>query len=99
MRTSFRILRRITSYNVCYTKLLRFVAPDGYCPESGELRFDMFEGEYTHEGEDCTFEVLVRRFALGDPALTPIAEVVHDLDCKDEKFGRDETVGVSYNFV
>jgi len=74
---------------------IKFVAPDGYCPESGELRFDMFEGEYTHEGEDCTFEVLVRRFALGDPALTPIAEVVHDLDCKDEKFGRDETVGVA----
>jgi hypothetical protein len=73
----------------------RFVSPSGYEPEPGELRFDMFEGEFTHEGDDCTFEVLVRRFAPDDAGLRAIAEIVHDVDCKDEKFGREEAAGVA----
>jgi hypothetical protein len=58
------------------------------------LRFDMFEAEYTHEGDRCTFETLVRRFRLRDPALRTIGEIVHDIDCKDTKFGREEASGV-----
>ncbi len=74
----------------------KFVDPEGYRPRSrgGELRFDMFEAEYTHEGENCTFETLLSRFRLGDPALRVIAEIVHDIDCKEAKFGRPETPGV-----
>ncbi len=72
----------------------KFVAPEGYRPRPGELRFDMFEAEYTHEGEDCTFEKLITRFGLGDPALRVIAEIVHDIDCKEAKFGRLETSGI-----
>jgi hypothetical protein len=60
----------------------------------GELRFDMFDGEFTHEGDECTFEVLRRRFGLADPALRHIAEIVHDIDIKDEKFGRSEAPGL-----
>jgi hypothetical protein len=74
---------------------LKFVPPAGHVPEPGELRFDMFDGEFTHEGEDCTFEVLVTRFAMEDPALRAIADVVHDIDCKDAKFGRPETAGIA----
>jgi hypothetical protein len=55
----------------------------------------MFEGEYTHEGDRCSFEVLLERFDLRAPALRAIAEVVHDLDLKDGKFGRPETAGVA----
>lgn len=73
----------------------KFVDPEGYAPEAGELRFDMFEGEFTHEGERCTFETLVRRFGLTDPALRAIAEIVHDIDLKEERFGRAETAGVA----
>jgi hypothetical protein len=72
----------------------KFVAPEGYTPRKGELRFDMFEAEYTHEGDRCTFETLVRRFRLRDPALRTIGEIVHDIDCKDAKFGRAEAPGV-----
>src|SRR6266576_1701122 len=72
----------------------KFVAPEGYSPRRGELRFDMFEAEYTHEGDRCTFETLLRRFRLRDPALRAIGEIVHDIDCKDAKFGRAETAGV-----
>jgi hypothetical protein len=73
----------------------KFVAPEGYEPAAGELRFDMFDGEYTHEGEDCTFEVLAARFEVNDAAVRAIADIVHDIDCKDEKFAREETVGVA----
>ena len=72
----------------------KFVAPEGYTPRKGELRFDMFEAEYTHEGDRCTFETLARRFRLRDPALRAIGEIVHDIDCKDAKFGRAEATGV-----
>jgi hypothetical protein len=72
----------------------RFVAPKGYRPEVGELRFDMFEGEFTHDGELCTFETLCRHFKLKDAALGVIAEIVHDIDCKDDKFERPETAGL-----
>ena len=73
----------------------RFVAEEGYEPERGELRFDMYEGEFTHEGERCTFETLLVRFGLSGPGLSEIGEVVHDLDFKDEKFGRPEAAGIA----
>jgi hypothetical protein len=72
----------------------KFVAPQGYRPKRGELRFDMFEAEYTHEGDRCTFETLLRRFDLDDPALGQIAEIVHDIDLRDDKFGRADAAGI-----
>lgn len=71
----------------------KFVSGPGYTPGTDEIRFDMFDGEYTHEGDRCTFEVMIQRFQLRDHSLGPLAEVVHDIDLKDEKFGRRETVG------
>jgi hypothetical protein len=73
----------------------QFVEPDRYAHTPGHLRFDMFDGEFTHEGEACTFETLIAKFGLDDEGLSPLAEIVHDLDCKDEKFGRSETAGVA----
>ena len=60
----------------------------------GELRFDMFEAEFTHEGDRCTLEVLIERTGLNEPAVGRIAEIVHDIDLKDGKFGRQETPGI-----
>ncbi len=73
----------------------KFVAARGYRPEPRELRFDMFEAEFTHEGDRCSFEVLVQRFGLKDPALAAIAEIVHDIDLKDGKFARPDAEGVA----
>jgi hypothetical protein len=73
----------------------RFVAATGHRRRRGELRFDMFEGEFTHEGERCTLETLCARYGLREPALVAIGEIVHDIDCKDEKFGRPETEGIA----
>ena len=73
----------------------RFVGSKTYQPKPGEVRFDMFEAEYTHEGDRCTFETILERAALRDRALMAIGEIVHDIDCKDEKFGREEAPGVA----
>jgi len=73
----------------------KFVASKGYVPAEREIRFDMFEAEFTHEGDLCTFEVLARLAGRDDAALRCVAEVVHDIDLKDGKFGRVETEGVA----
>ncbi|MCO6415844.1 chromate resistance protein [Siccirubricoccus sp. KC 17139] len=73
----------------------KFVPAKGYEPEPGEVRFDMYEGEFTHEGDRCTFEVLLSRAGLNDPALAAIGEIVHDIDLKDAKFSREEASGIA----
>ena len=60
-----------------------------------EIGFDMTGGEFTHEGDRCTLETLVHRTAVADAGLRPIVQIVHDIDLKDEKFGRPETIGIS----
>ena len=73
----------------------RFVAPNSDAARPGELRFDMAGGDFTHEGDRCTFETLLGRLGLTEPALRPIAEIVHDIDLKDDKFGRPEANGIA----
>ena len=73
----------------------KFVAARDYGPRPGELRFDMFEGEFTHVGDRCSFEVLLDAIGLDDAALRAIAEIVHDIDLKDGMFGRAQTAGIA----
>ena len=72
----------------------KFVSVARYSGAPGEIRFDMMPAEYTHDGDMCTFEVLVERFHLHDSGLDAIAEVVHDIDLKDDKFARSEAPGI-----
>lgn len=73
----------------------RFVAGREHKPKKNEIRFDMFEAEFTHDGDKCTFEVMAERFRPDDAALSILAHVVHDIDLKDGKFGRDEAKGLA----
>lgn len=73
----------------------KLVAPKGYRPLKDEVRFDMTEAEMTHEGDACTFEVLVARFGLRVAGLDAIAEIVHDIDVKDAKYRRVEAPGIA----
>jgi integrase/recombinase XerD len=60
----------------------------------GRIGFDMYGAEFTHQGEDCTFETMIKQFGLvGDAGLQAIAEIVHDIDLKDNKFNRLEASG------
>ncbi len=72
----------------------KFVVAKEHKHKAGELRFDMFEGEFTHQGELSSFEVLLQRFELTDVALQTIAELVHDIDLKDSKHARPEKAGI-----
>jgi hypothetical protein len=72
---------------------VKYVEAKGYVPTPGELRFDMFDAEFTHEGSLCTFEVLLARWGAENAALRQLAEIVHDIDLRDGKFGREETPG------
>ena len=79
---------------------VKFAAPAGYPPEPGDLRFGMFEAEFTHRGARCMFETLLARYAL--VALVALGQVVHDVDFKKRALDRVETAGVflpTYLFV
>ena len=58
------------------------------------LPFDFPEGEFSHHGEDCTFETLLKRFGITDKHLRKIGEMVHDADLEDAKFQRPECIGI-----
>ncbi len=75
--------------------VFNFVDSDTHIPEPDQVRFDMFDGEYTHEGDRCTFEVMIQRFGLQDQGLVPLAEVIHDIDLKDSRYDRAETAGIN----
>jgi hypothetical protein len=62
--------------------------------EKSRVAFDMRGASFTHVADLCTFEVLVKSFGLKDKAVKKIAELVHDLDVKDDKYGKPETTGV-----
>jgi hypothetical protein len=72
-----------------------FVPGQGYKGKEGEVTFDMYEGDFTHVGDACTFETLLDRFEIREPGLSTIAEIIHDIDVKDGKFGRAEGPGVA----
>jgi len=58
------------------------------------IPYDMFEVEFSHHGDDCTFETLVKRFGITDKAILKIAEMVHDADLEDGKFQTAGCIGI-----
>jgi hypothetical protein len=58
------------------------------------IPFDMAGVDFGHQGEDCTFETLLRRTGLRDRKLAILAEIVHEADIKDQKFAREEARGI-----
>jgi hypothetical protein len=84
------LVRRFVDPNARF----RFVEPKGAEISPDEIRFDMMPGEITHEGDRCTFETLVHKAGIADSAVREIAEIVHDIDLKDGKFGRADAAGI-----
>jgi len=62
------------------------------------IPYDMFEVEFSHHADRCTFETLIERFGIRDRAVLRIAEFIHDADLEDEKFHRVEGFGVEQIF-
>ncbi|HST21173.1 MAG TPA: chromate resistance protein ChrB domain-containing protein [Blastocatellia bacterium] len=62
----------------------------------GAISFDMYGAVFTHRGEDCSFETMIKEFSFSeDEGLRQIAEIVHDMDLKDNKFNRSEATGLN----
>ena len=72
----------------------RFVFSNDSRKFPGALPFDMVDAEFSHRGEDCTFETLVKRFAIADKTLSKMAQMVHAADLEDGKFSQTDCVGI-----
>jgi hypothetical protein len=70
-----------------------FFGDPAEAPEGAEL-FDVVGARLSHRGEDCSFETFLEEYELDDPVLHEIAEIVHDADLMDEKYGRPESEGL-----
>lgn len=76
-------------------KNAKFVFDDNPARHSNAVPFDMFDGGgFGHRGDDCTFETLCKEFHIRDAKVQVIAQIVHDADLEDEKFGRNEGSGL-----
>ena len=73
----------------------RFVFGGDPAEHPEAVPFDMFSPlGFGHRGDDCTFETLCKHFAIRDARVKRIAQIIHDADLGDEKFGRDEGLGL-----
>lgn len=83
----------------CAWFIRRFIHPKAVIrysthPQSDEVRFDMRGADFGHHGNLCTFESMIHRFGLEDPALQTIGEIVHDIDIRDGAYLRPQTSGI-----
>jgi len=62
------------------------------------IPFDLLDVEFTHQGEDCTYETLLKRFGIEDKRARLIGEMIHDADLEEDKFHRTECVGLEQIF-
>jgi len=79
----------------------RFIDPDAeflFAPPAefpkDAIPFDAPGVELSHQGEDCTFETLVKRARLRDRRLVRLAEIVHEADLRDGKYPHEEARGI-----
>lgn len=83
----------------CIWLIRRFINPQApiryaFQPEPGEVSFDMAEADFAHTGNLCTFETMLRAFQVEGPGLTRLAEIVHEIDLRDERYFHPEAKGV-----
>jgi hypothetical protein len=71
-----------------------FVEDPGDLPE-GATPFDIAGAEYGHHGDRCTFETILDRHGLTDPALARLGEIVHEADVEDERYDAPEAPGLN----
>src|SRR5207302_3319694 len=62
------------------------------------VSFDMLDADFSHRGDDCTFETLIKNFRIQDRIVRKIGEMVHDADFDYNKFERTECIGIDHVF-
>jgi hypothetical protein len=96
-RARIHIDRAASAWLIC-----RFVDPQAefvFVAEADDVPadatpFDVAGVDLSHHKGDCTFETILRRYDLNDPALWRLAEVVHEADLDDERFVAPEALGL-----
>jgi hypothetical protein len=86
----------------CAWLIRRFIDPDAeflFVGDPDEVpadatAFDMRGVELSHKRGDCTFETVLHKYDLDDPALWAIARIVHEADLEDERFDAPEARGL-----
>ena len=58
------------------------------------IPFDAPGVELSHQGEDCTFETLLKRARLRDRRLVRLGELVHEADLRDGKYPHEAARGI-----
>ena len=72
----------------------KFAFANKRLPNRRAVTFDMLAGDFSHEGDNCTFETLLGRFGINDNVARKIGEMIHDADLVDDKFQRSECIGI-----
>ncbi len=83
----------------CIWLIRRFINPDAVIHyrktvASHEVAFDMDTGEFRHQGNLCTFEVMMKTFGLQDSALQVLSQIVHEIDLRDSQYQHPQTPGI-----
>jgi hypothetical protein len=83
----------------CIWFIRKFINPNAIIryavqPEADEIAFDIKDAEFGHQGNLCSFETMVLRFGLEEPAVNAIAQIVHELDLRDGKYISPEAAGI-----
>ena len=78
----------------------KFIFDDDPAHHPEAVPFDMFQAKgFGHKGDDCTFETLCKEFSIRDRRVRTIAQIIHDADLEDEKFGRSEGLGLDRTLI
>lgn len=84
----------------CAWFIRRFINPSAVIhyrlmDQSNAVLFDTPDADFGHVGNQCSFETMIQRFQLNDPALRTMAEIIHDIDLHENDYNHAETIGVS----
>ena len=72
----------------------KFIFAKTISAKARTVSFDMLDADFSHRGDDCTFETLLKSFEIRDKSARQIGEMIHDADLDDQKFERNECIGI-----
>lgn len=62
--------------------------------QEGAIPFDVPGVELGHHAGKCSFEAILARYRIEDPALHLLAQIVHGADVAQDLYGRPEAPGL-----
>jgi hypothetical protein len=72
--------------------------------ELNAIPYDIPGAEYSHNGDECTFDFIIKKHSINDPALLQLAEIVRGADTDRFDLAKQSaglwaiSAGLSYNY-